>query len=84
MQAVMMDERALRQLIRHKLADGSLPLDGIFRAEVGVKGQAPCDACSLSIPPDQVVIQVVASSGSGARFHRDCFTIWKAEVEASH
>lgn len=78
-----MDERALRQLIRHRLADGSLPLDGFFRAEVGAKGQAPCDACALVISPDQVVVQVVASSGSEARFHRDCFTMWKAEVEAS-
>ena len=79
-----MDAPALRQLIRHKLADGGLPLNGIFHATVGRKEQAPCDACSLLITPDLVAVEVAANSLDGVRFHPDCFMIWKAEVEAAN
>jgi hypothetical protein len=79
-----MDQPALRQLIQRKLSDGRLPLTGLFRAEVGPQEEAPCDACSFVVPADQVLVEVAGQSGVAVRFHSDCFTIWKAEVEAAN
>jgi len=73
-----------RQLIRRKLADGRLPLTGVFRAEVGPKQAAPCDACDREVSADEMLVAVTGSNdGRLIRLHAECFKLWRVEVEAA-
>jgi hypothetical protein len=77
------DEEVLRNVIRRKLADGRLPLRGICTAKAGRKPEARCAACSLDIPANETVVEIVASNGRIVSLHIDCFAIWNVEAAAA-
>jgi len=77
-----MDEEVLRNVIRHKLADGRLPLRGICTAKAGRKQEERCAACSDDIAPSQTAVEIVDNKGRIVALHADCFAIWNIEAAA--
>jgi hypothetical protein len=72
-----MERDALRELIRGKLADGSLPRGGIPHVSGGWGRGQVCAACEAAITPDQFVMEGLPDDGSpGVRFHVQCFSFW--------
>jgi hypothetical protein len=77
----VMENAALRTLIRVKLLDGRLPLNGISRVWGGPSDGEQCDACDRLIT-DPLVIEGIASLLPGKKsvqMHVDCFAIWDEE-----
>ena len=74
-----MDEKALTELIRAKLADGSLPQNSIPRVWGGAGRGEICDACATVITSNQIVMEGVstdAAAKQGIQFHVKCFYLW--------
>jgi hypothetical protein len=76
------DEDLLRSIIRRKLADGRLPFKGVCTAKAGHRLEERCAACSFDIPPNETVVEIVASKGRIVSLHTDCFAIWNVEAAA--
>jgi len=70
---------AVRRVVRDKISDGRLPRDrmGAVSASHGI--DRLCDACSLSISPEEVVYKVLRMGSDGFVFHATCFAIWRYE-----
>ena len=76
-----MENVAIRTLIRQKLRDGSLPLNGIPRFWVGPSNGEECSACNRLIVDPLVVEGIAATDGHRMpiQMHVDCFALWDEE-----
>jgi hypothetical protein len=77
----VMDQQALRVLIRQKLTDRSLPHNGIPKVWGGPGNGEICDACALVIERNQFVMEGASTdfSKQGVQFHVECFYVWDSE-----
>ena len=76
-----MENAAIRALIRAKLRDGSLPVNGIPRFWVGPSDGEECHGCERVIT-DHLVVEGIASSARGRQamqMHIACFVVWDEE-----
>jgi hypothetical protein len=70
------------EIVRRKLDDGRLPLDGPVRTWAGYGRGSPCSVCEELIGPAQVEYEVESGSqGLAHRFHVSCHALWEAERE---
>jgi hypothetical protein len=74
-----MERKALRHLIREKLADGRLPHGSIPRAWGSVGNNETCAACGSLISKNQFVMERIGATPKGIQFHVRCFCYWDAE-----
>jgi hypothetical protein len=76
-----MENAAIRALIRDKLQNGRLPLNGIPRFWVGPSNGEECDACSRLIVSPLVVEGIAATDGAktALQMHVECFALWDEE-----
>jgi hypothetical protein len=76
-----MDYEALRGLIRHKLADGRLPLDHIPRVWGGKGNGEVCHACDAEITTAEFVMEGISTTNGRQplQLHVLCFQLWDAE-----
>ena len=77
-----MNTDAVRLLIRSKLADGSLPMNGIPKIWGGPGRDEICIACEGSVTKDEFIIEGISlDSGVGTllRLHAKCFWLWENE-----
>lgn len=76
-----MENAAIRVLIRDKLQDGRLPVNGIPRFWIGPSDAEECHACERIIT-GPLVVEGIASPAGGRRaiqMHINCFAIWDEE-----
>lgn len=74
-----METTVLRGLIQRKLADGKLPHDHIPRMWGGPGAGEICDGCGEIVTKTQMIMEGLATGGSGVQFHVACFYVWDAE-----
>jgi hypothetical protein len=76
-----MENAPIRTLIRDKLQDGRLPLNGIPRFWVGPSNGEECNACDRFITGPLVVEGIAATDGvrTPVQMHIACFAIWDEE-----
>ena len=76
-----MEITAIRTLIRDKLGDGRLPVNGFPRFWVGPSDGEECHGCDrLIVGP--LVVEGIASAAGGRQaiqMHIACFAIWDEE-----
>ena len=77
-----MESKALRLLIRAKLADGRLPHDSIPRVWGGPGAGEACDACEEIIRKPQMEMEGIGTGGCGIQMHVECFYMWDQERRA--
>jgi hypothetical protein len=79
-----MDQEALRRLIRRKLQDGRLPLDGIRRVWSSPSAGETCDACDTVLAQDQLLMEGITLDlgRRPVRMHVRCFQVWEHERRA--
>lgn len=76
-----MENVVIRALIRDKLQDGRLPLNGIPRFWAGPSNGEECNGCDRFIA-GPLVIEGIASALGGRtplQMHVGCFAIWDEE-----
>jgi hypothetical protein len=73
-----MDRPSLREVIRRKIDDGSLPTKRPETMHVGHGSNGPCDACGDLIHPDQVEYQLTYLQTLTFRLHLACAGLWEA------
>ena len=71
----------LRMLIREKLDDGRLPLNGIPRFWIGPSAGEECNACDELITGPLVVEGIAGTDGvqTPVQMHIACFALWDEE-----
>ena len=76
-----MEDAAIRALIRKKLADGRLPLNGIPRFWVGPSAGEECNACNGLIAGPLVVEGIATTDAvrTPVQMHINCFVLWDEE-----
>jgi hypothetical protein len=75
-----MNETAVRQVVRSKIADGTLPRDNIGLVAAATYGLGQmCAACSESVSPRKVLYKLTRAGSNGFVVHSDCFAIWRDE-----
>ena len=69
-----MQQHSLQLLIRHKLANGTLPMNSIPRVWGGPGNGESCDACETIIPKDEWVIEGIslAQGRKPLQLHVEC------------
>jgi hypothetical protein len=75
----MMTDAAVRQIVRDKIATGSLPRDHIGAVFARHGANEVCGACSARVTSQQVLYTVSRTGAAGFVFHRECFGIWRDE-----
>jgi hypothetical protein len=76
-----MENIAIRALIRAKLQDGRLPVNGFPRFWVGPSDGEECHGCEKVIT-DHLVVEGIASAAGGRQamqMHIACFVVWDEE-----
>ncbi len=76
-----MNDAAVRQNVRTRIADGRLPHDRIGRVSATYGGGEVCDACSGQVSTAQVLYRLHRAGVHQVLFlfHSACFTVWKVE-----
>lgn len=76
-----MQDADVRALIRDKLRNGHLPLNGIPRFWVGPSDGEECHACDRIIAAPLVVEGIASAAGGrqAIQMHIACFAIWDEE-----
>jgi hypothetical protein len=77
-----MDDAAVRQHVRRRIADGRLPCDRIGRVSATYAADETCAACSTPVSAPQILYKLARADSPELTFHSACFTIWKAERDA--
>jgi hypothetical protein len=79
-----MQQHSLQLLIRHKLANGTLPTNSIPRVLGGPGNGESCDACEIIITKDEWVIEGIslAEGRKPLQLHVECFHLWERERHA--
>jgi hypothetical protein len=76
----LLDEEALRILIRAKLQDGRLPRNRPPRVYGGPGDGEICDACGTVVLMAQMLIESPdLQDGTVTKLHASCFQIWDSE-----
>jgi hypothetical protein len=75
----MLEDSAVRLLIRAKLADGRLPQGRSERVWGGYGTGETCAACEESISKDQLAMESPRLTGGVMAFHVKCFAVWDDE-----
>jgi hypothetical protein len=76
----MTPEKALRRLIRDKLASGLLPADECTKVLGGPANGEACDACGATITKAELLLECIGDRYAKAHlFHVRCFYLWDAE-----
>ena len=76
-----MEQASIRALIRAKLRDGTLPVNGFHRFWIGPSDGEECDGYNR-IVTDNLVVEGIASAVRGRQaiqMHIACFAIWDEE-----
>jgi hypothetical protein len=76
-----MQSIAIRVLVRDKLQDGRLPVNGIPRFWVGPSNGEECSACDRLIAGPLVVEGIAGTDGLKIpiQMHVECFALWDEE-----
>jgi len=74
-----MDRHGLRDLIRHKLHNGDLPIAVPTYMQVSNGSGATCSACGEPIVANQSEHQLNYSDGRCLRLHFNCTAIWEMQ-----
>ena len=75
-----MEEAALRDLIRTKVADGRLPQKSITRIAGGISRGEPCVVCEETIAkPIRGIEAYIVTGSPPVPFHLRCFYMWNAQ-----
>jgi len=76
-----MENAAIRSLIRAKLRDSRLPLNGIPRFWIGPSNGEECNACDRLITGPLIVEGIAATDGvkTPIQMHVECFALWDEE-----
>src|SRR5262249_38807959 len=74
-----MTDAAVRQVVRNKIATGSLPRDRIGAVFATYGANEACHACSASVTSEQVLYTLSRADAAGFVFHVECFGIWRDE-----
>jgi hypothetical protein len=79
-----MQQHSLHLLIRHKLANGSLPINSIPRVWGGPGHGEICDASDEVVTKDEWVIEGIslADGRKPLQLHVECFHLWELERRA--
>lgn len=75
----MMNDAMVRQVVRSKIADGTLPRDRIGAVSATYGADQVCAACSAPVPPERVLYRLNRAGSDGLLFHSECFAIWRDE-----
>ena len=73
------DDDTLRVTIRRKLADGTLPVNGIARIWGGPPDGETCHACDEPILGPELLMEAIASRRRPMQLHVRCFYLWDSE-----
>ena len=74
-----LDGRGLRELIKQKLDDGTLPLTRPEKLYAGAGSGHPCKACGEPIYPMQIEYEFdYAGERQTLRLHLECAGLWEA------
>jgi len=68
----------VRQRIRHRIEDGSLPCDRTIELWHGVGFGQTCDGCGDPITTTDKMSLLCADDWRVIRLHVDCFEVWDA------
>jgi hypothetical protein len=74
-----MNEATVHRVVRAKIAAGRLPRDRIGAVSATYGTNQFCDACSMSVSPEEVVYKLARPDSTGFVFHATCFAIWRDE-----
>ena len=80
----MTSEKALRRLVREKIAGNLLPPDECSKVLGGPANGETCDACSLIIAKTELLLECIGDRYLRSHlFHVRCFYIWDSEIRTS-
>jgi hypothetical protein len=77
-----MNEAALRELIRRRLAEGQLPSHHIIRFQARYGDDAPCAVCEAPMRPSDIAYEICYGQenvASKLALHYLCFCVWERE-----
>lgn len=74
-----MNDATVRQVVRNKIADGTLPRDRVGSVSATYGADQVCDACSGPITPERILYKLNRAGSLVLLFHSECFTIWRDE-----
>ena len=74
-----MNDASVRQVVRSKIADGTLPRDRIGAVSATYGADQVRAACSAPVPPERVLYRLNRAGSDGLLFHSECFAIWRDE-----
>jgi hypothetical protein len=69
----------VRQLIRDRIDNGSLPCDRTIELWHGPGFGQTCDGCGLAITITDLMYLICADDWRAIRLHEDCFVLWEEE-----
>jgi hypothetical protein len=69
----------VRQLIRHRIEDGSLPRDRTIELWHARGFGQTCDGCGLAITTNDWMCLLCADDWRAVRLHEDCLALWEEE-----
>jgi hypothetical protein len=74
-----MDDAVVRQRIRRRIADGTLPRDGLGALSATNGAGETCDACAVLVSTRQTLDKLARVDPPVLQFHSECFWIWRVE-----
>jgi len=74
-----MNDATLRRIVRDKISVDRLPRDRRGAVSTTNGTNERCDACSVPIPPEEVLVRVSHEGARRFAFHTACFAIWRDE-----
>jgi hypothetical protein len=74
-----MDDAIVRRLVRERIVNGRLPRDRTGAVSATNGNDEGCDACSVPVAPDEVLVRVSREGSRRFVFHATCFAIWRDE-----
>jgi hypothetical protein len=69
----------VRQLIRDRIENGSLPRDRTIELWHGSGFGQTCDGCGLAIAITDSMCLICADDWRAIRLHKDCLVLWEEE-----
>jgi hypothetical protein len=69
----------VRQLIRDRIDNGSLPCDRTIELWQTPGFGQTCDGCDLAITTTDWMYLICADDWRAMRLHEDCFVVWEEE-----
>jgi hypothetical protein len=69
----------VRQLIRDRIDNGSLPCDRTIELWHSLGFGQTCDGCGLAITTTDWMYLICADDWRAIRLHEDCFVLWEED-----